>query len=121
MNKIIKEQLERLKEYVCEVDGKFTSQITDDFTTVKFRDAKAAKVFTPSANHITVVFQDYIITPYAGFDLHTKFNGGVAPPSKQMTGSVLKETEKMLYLNLVDSSGAVWVGWCPKKSCSIIK
>lgn len=120
MNSIIKEQLSKLEQYVCEVDGKSTSHVEDDFTTVVFKDVNGAKMTETKVAEIRVIFEDYIIHPYAGFDFHTKFNNNVAPPNKSMHGTILKETEKMLYMNLTDDNGKVWIGWCPKKSCHIV-
>lgn len=121
MTKIIDEQLEKLKQYVCEVDGKTTSQLTEDFSTVTFRDKSVKSEVKKDTNEVSVVFEDYIIHPYPGFDFHEKFNKGIAPSNRMMSGIVLKETEKMLYMSLQDSNGDVWVGWCPKKSCHITK
>ena len=78
------------------------------------------KVGIVSHKEKTVIFENYIINPFPGFDLHEKWNNGIAPPEKRMFGDILKETAGMYYLSLhTETSGKSWQGWCPKKSCVI--
>lgn len=119
INKIVKEQLENLQEYIREVDQKPTSQVPTTATEIIFSDKKVVAQDEPKL--LTVVFEQYIVHPYGTFDFHDKFNNGIAPPEATMQGVILKETEKMLYLNVHTSKGVAWTGWCPKKSCKIVK
>ena len=107
MNKIINKQLEILKSKYQfeEKDGNFVFH---------------SKKETDSKDHKKIVFEDYFITGFPGFDFHDKYNNGVAPFAKVMYGEILKETEKMYYVSVhSDSSDKRWVGWVPKKSCTV--
>lgn len=67
-----------------------------------------------------VIFADYIIKPFEGFDFHTKFNNNIAPPENIMYGEIIQTTEKMYKFKLKTSDGSKhWEGWCPKKSCRL--
>ena len=67
-----------------------------------------------------VIFEDYFITGFDGFDFHKKWNNDIPPFEKIMFGKIEKETEKMYYLNVYNTSHTKqWTGWCPKKSCKI--
>ena len=67
-----------------------------------------------------IVFADYFVKPFDGFDFHDKFNNGTPPYAITMYGEILKETEKMYYVSVhSESSDKLWVGWVPKKSCTI--
>lgn len=71
---------------------------------------------------VKVVFADYVIRPFKGFDLHDKWNNGVAPPSQNMYGRIAQETSGMYRFELYDENcEKEWNGWCPKKSCVIIE
>ena len=71
---------------------------------------------------VKVVFVDYFIAPFKGFDFHEKWNNGVPPYSMIMYGNILKETNGMYYMELHSASNTdVWRGWCPKKCCTITK
>ncbi len=98
------------------IDGKEASEIVDDFNEIIFfKTNKEVKNNKP----LVVIFEDYIIKPFPGFDFHEKFNKGKKPPFKQMTGFIVKETERMYYLHLKHND-ITWEGWCPKKSCKLI-
>lgn len=116
MNNIIKQQLNKLKDYPHIVDGTYTIDIPDNFNSIIFK-----KNNIKSNNTIQVIFEDYIIKPFEGFDLHEKFNNGIAPYEKCMYGTIVKETEKMYYFDIHTSDNTKnWCGWIPKKSCKII-
>lgn len=76
---------------------------------------------TSTPKEVKVVFSDYIIHPYDGFDLHEKWNNNIAPPFATMYGSIVQETNGMYRFNLHDENyEKTWQGWCPKKSCVVI-
>ena len=64
-------------------------------------------------------FVDWFIHPSPSFDFHKHWNGGNPPPSKVMFGKILKETEKMLLVDLYDSMSNNWTGWIIKKCVTI--
>lgn len=98
------------------VDGIKTTYIPDKFDEIVFLSS-SKKVINTSEKQ--VIFEDYIIKPFKGFDLHEKFNKGKIPPEKTMFGFILKETDKMYFFKLRTSDNRYWEGWCPKKSCKI--
>ena len=117
MNKIIFEQLNKLKAYPHIVDGVYTNDIPEKFESIIFKKNDIQLNNTS----IQVIFEDYILKPFDGFDLHEKFNNGIVPYEKIMYGNIIKETEKMYYFNLhTADSSKTWIGWIPKKSCKII-
>lgn len=117
MNKAIKEQLEMLKNLEFQVDGKPSSDFPDSFSNITFYKSNR-KIEDNSEK--TFVFADYIVTPFEGFDFHKKFNKDVPPPEKVMVGVIVRETDKMYYLKVRNSTNSsYWEGWCPKKSCTI--
>ena len=107
MSKIIDEQLQKLENY---------PHISDDKGNIIF----TKKNVSVRRKEKTVVFEDYILHPFPGFDLHEKWNNGVAPPERTMYGDIIKETTGMYLLSLhTETTGLSWTGWCPKKSCRI--
>lgn len=117
INSIIKEQLVMLSVLDYEVDGKKVDVIPDKFNEIVFK-SNNNKIIDTSEKQ--VIFEEYIIKPFPGFDFHKKFNKNIAPPSKIMFGFILKETEKMYYFKLRTDKNVYWEGWCPKKSCKVI-
>lgn len=71
---------------------------------------------------VKVVFQDYFITGFPGFDFHTKYNNNIAPYEKVMYGKILEEKSNMYKFELHNEACTKqWTGWCPKKSCTVYK
>ncbi len=105
---IVKNQLEQLKKkYLFDENG----------DSIIFH--KVAKQYN---DEVCVTFENYFITGFPGFDFHEKWNNGNAPKEKTMRGRIIKETEKMYFFELHStSSDYFWNGWCPKKSCKVIK
>lgn len=69
---------------------------------------------------VTIIFENYFVHPFEGFDFHVKYNHNIPPYSKEMVGYIEKETEKMYYFKghaLTDCK--MWEGWVPKKSCTV--
>lgn len=64
-------------------------------------------------------FVDWFIHPSPSFDFHKQWNGNNPPPSRVMFGKILKETEKMLLVDLYDSMSNNWTGWIIKKCVTI--
>ena len=90
-----------------------THSIPNDFDTVTFKKNNREPI-------IKVVFSDYIVHPYQGFDFHDKYNGGKPPTQSTMYGEIIDETEKMYKFKVyTEQLEDEWIGWCPKKSCSI--
>lgn len=117
MNKIIKEQLEMLKTLEFQVDGKPAKDFPESFSEITFFQTNRTVV--DNSEH-TFSFEEYIIKPFEGFDFHDKFNKGIAPPERVMRGYIVKESNKMNYVNVrtLDNS-QTWTGWIPKKSMKI--
>lgn len=147
MNKLVQEQLNLLSNNLSFiVDDKNSSMIPSSFDHIIFKHSSSSlKDFEDRV----IIFEDYIIKPFEGFDFHNKFNNGTPPPFKYMKGKVVKETEKMYYLDVKanvfksnfcnhclkkgtfdylcdncsklykDVCNVTWKGWCPKKSCTI--
>lgn len=120
MNNTIKQQLDMLKTLEFQVDGKPSKDFPEFFNEVIFKKNIAdIKLYDTSEKQI--VFKDYFIHPFEGFDFHQKFNKGAEPPTDAvMYGTILKETDKMFYLKVhTFDAKKFWEGWCPKKSCTI--
>lgn len=117
MKKVIIDQLNMLKNLEFQVDGKPSKDFPDSFSEVIFKK-NGSQSFNSNMKNFT--FADYIVTPFDGFDFHKKFNKDVPPPEKNMSGIIVKETEKMWYIDAIGKfTGKSWSGWVPKKSCTI--
>lgn len=67
-----------------------------------------------------IIFQEYFVKGFDGFDFNEKWNNGVYPPDIVMYGSIIEETENMYKLKLSDNNDRnQWTGWCPKKCCKV--
>lgn len=117
INPILQQQLQMLTTVPFKVDGNLSSVMPDEFNEIVFARESSSDI---SINEIKVVFEDYIIKPFEGFDFHDKWNNGVPPYSKIMYGTITKETQGMYYFEVhTETSNKMWSGWCPKKSCSV--
>ena len=146
MNSTIRRQLEALKSLEFLVDGIPSTDIPDSFSTITFKQSSSA---TTANEKVNVIFENYILKPFEGFDFHDKFNKGIAPQFKYMTGEILKKTEKMYFFKLQPAivetkvcahcfkpgdfkplckecaekfkelDKIYWCGWCPRKSCTV--
>ena len=109
MGKVLNHQLEILKD--------FNKSYEKDGSIIFHKQGDTAKDF-----EIKVVFFDYIINPFNGFDFHKRFNKDNPPPIATMFGKIEKESEKMYFLDVhSEDMSKHWRGWCPKKSCTITK
>lgn len=114
MNEIIKEQLNKAINLLHAVNGQIIDYIPDDFDSILFNIQQTDR------DEIKVTFADYVINPFEGFDMHDRFNNGIAPYSKVMYGKILQETDKMYKFDLHSDVGDNhWIGWCYKKSCYV--
>jgi len=114
MTKILKEQILKL------LNNDYKSSTTEEqIESEQVKDIIFYKKLNNSVKKYKVIFEDYIVRPFEGFDFHDKFNHGNTPPSGVMYGIIIKETEKMYYFNLSTDSLESWSGWCPKKSCKV--
>jgi hypothetical protein len=89
MNKILLDQLQKLATAHFDVDGKSGKDFdfTKPFSEILFyRKNKEAN------NEIKIIFEDYILNPFDGFDFHEKWNNNIPPYSKIMYGKIEKET-----------------------------
>ena len=67
-----------------------------------------------------IVFENYIVNPFNGFDFHDKWNDGIPPPCTTMYGEIDNETKGMYHFVGKSESGDLeWEGWVPKKSCTV--
>ena len=118
-DKILLSQLEKLKTRHFEVDGKAENDFPESFSEIVFFKKDTGNKDSIK-NEVKVIFENYIINPFPGFDLHDKWNNGIKPYDKVMYGKILKETKGMYYFELhSETSDKIWKGWCPKKSCTI--
>ena len=118
INKIIQQQLKLLTTVPFKVDGEKRDVLPESFKEIVFEQ----DISSVHKDNIIVIFEDYIIKPFKGFDLHQKWNNNIPPYDKKMYGNIIKETEKMYQLDVhSETSNHKWIGWCPKKSCKIIK
>ena len=109
-----KTQLEMMSHFKYLVDGDKNKDILDVKDEIIFFKKEKED------NQINIVFENYFIHPFEGFDFHEKYNHNIPPYAKEMIGKIEKETEKMYYFkghSLTDSK--IWEGWVPKKSCTI--
>ena len=116
MSQKVLEQIKKLSNLEYTLDNG-SIDLDQYFSEITFKKRNADK---QAVDSIRVVFEDYIIKPFDGFDLHEKWNNGVAPYSKIMYGKIIKETAGMYMFTLhSEFSDKTWTGWCPKKSCEI--
>lgn len=116
MDKILEDQLKKLTTAHFEVDGKTEKDFPESFSEILF--LKKNK----NNDLIKVIFENYIINPFPGFDFHEKWNNGIKPYAKIMYGKIIDETKGMYQFDLhSESDNKIWRGWCPKKSCTIEK
>lgn len=116
INKVILEQLEMLKTLEFQVDGKLSKDVPKSFSNIVF--LKSDKQVVVENEH-RIVFEPYVIQPFMD-DFHNKFNNGHRPPDLVTFGNVLKESEKMYYIQVRNVSNTkTFIGWIPKKSMRI--
>lgn len=116
-HKFIHEQLSKLSQIRHCVDGVEQSGFPEEFNNVIFY-----KNTSSNGDKVRVTFMDYIIKPFEGFDFHEKWNNNIPPPSKVMFGEIVEERERMYKFKLhPPTSPAIWEGWCPKKSCTVME
>ena len=122
MNNILKSQLETLKVIPHSVDNIITEEMPLDFKEIVWNKTSVNNI--PKQNPLTIehtfIFENYIVKPFKGFDFHDKFNRGVPPPSLIMKGFIIKESEKMYYIDVISDSKNHWSGWIPKKSVRVM-
>ena len=119
LNKTILEQLNLLKELNFNIDGIDTDVIPSDFSKIVFYKSDK-QLNSLIGSNVTIVFEKYILKSYMD-DFHNKFNNGCRPTQLIMHGKILKETEKMYYIDVVDNKNeSNFVGWIPKKSMRVL-
>lgn len=116
MNKILLDQLQKLATAHFDVDGKSGKDFnfSKPFSEILFYRKNNDN------NEVKIIFEDYIINPFNGFDFHEKWNNNIPPYSKTMYGKIEKETKGMYYFKgHSETDDKIWEGWVPKKSCII--
>lgn len=114
MNKIIKEQLEKLTNVVLPSYDDNTTEIIIPKQDVEEIDFELNKYY-----HIEL--EDYIIHPFEGFNLHQNWNHNIIPKDKRMNVEVIQLMGKMIKITGVgENSLNTWEGWVPKKSIKIL-
>lgn len=107
--------MKKMSQYLNKELSKMSRYVTDNDGAIVFSRSTAKDNIA-----IKVVFEDYIVHPFEGFDFHAKWNNNIPPYNKIMYGKISKETEKMYYFEVQsDTSDRAWCGWCPKKSCHV--
>lgn len=118
---IMREQLTMLNNLKHSVDGKESEETPEDFKEIVWYKNSTDSIMDPSelpGAKKLFLFESYFVKPFEGFDFHEKFNRGVPPPEILMEGEIIKETEKMLYIDC-GAGEKRWSGWCPKKCVKI--
>ena len=105
MNSLIKEQLNKLKIPTVTIDGKVykVSEIPDDATVLVFTSKISEDGSLKKNTLYHFVFEKYIVKTPPGFDLHNKWNNGIATPLTYMYGEVTDKLGKMYYLKCYGS------------------
>lgn len=112
MNKIIKEQLGKVKF------AKLPPYNDDSKILIILRQSTPLKTSDkePQVNgYGTIEVEDYILHPYDGFTLHTNWNKGIIPKDKVMKVKFIETIGKMYH---VESD--TWEGWLPRKSFKVL-
>ena len=99
MSQKVLEQIKKLSNLEYTLDNG-SIDLDQYFSEITFKKRNADK---QAVDSIRVVFEDYIIKPFDGFDLHEKWNNGIAPYSK-----IIKSTFKLeLFKNLAMPIGVL--------------
>jgi hypothetical protein len=114
MDDIVRNQLDMVSNMKFTVDNDSEKGLNEPFSEVVFNKVSVSK------DSIKVIFEDYFINPYPGFDFHERFHNKTPPYAQIMYGKIEKETDKMYYFKVhSDVSSRIWEGYCPKKSCKV--
>lgn len=93
------------------------NDIPESFTEILFHKKEEPN---SKKREIKVIYENYIINPFDGFDLHDNWNNGKAPYAKIMYGEIIDETKGMYKFKVhSETSSEEYIGWCPKKSCVV--
>lgn len=99
MNNFIKEQLRKTKaaSFYTKEGKQISINNLDDQTVliIKHKDFE-----NKSEDLMLFTFEDYLVSPFDGFDFHTKFNKGINIPLTVMQGRIVRTVGKMYYLKL---------------------
>lgn len=122
MNKIIEDQLKKLK--LCKVPP-YTPETLELF--IPKQELNKKTIFDVNSWYI-IQLEHYIINPPPDFNLHSNWNKGIVPKYEFMKAQVLQCMGKMLKIkgvgyditNNLDTS-YIWEGWLPSKSVKIIE
>lgn len=116
MNKILLEQLNKIKTLI----PNYIDTQTDFIVPKRSKVSDPMDFVIGSAYKIKV--ENYIVSPYDGFNLHDNWNHGV-PPSEQILNIEVKEIMgKMIkVVGSGDTTKVFWEGWLPKKSITILE
>ena len=122
MNKVIKDQLEKINRVIV-------PKYDDNTTLLHFSKADKYNPPTLVENRCYLIqVEDYIVHPFEGFDLHINWNKNVPPKHVFMKVQVLKRMGKMVQVasvgydmkNHLDTND-MWDGWLPEKSIKILE
>ena len=104
-----------IDKHLDDVDKKLDKMVKDSNVEVKTERPKRIR-----GNKMYVGKLTLDENLFEGFDMHDRFNNGIAPYSKVMYGKILQETDKMYKFDLHSDVGDNhWIGWCYKKSCYV--
>lgn len=115
MNKLIKEQLLKVKANIPEFDDNTTQLIiTKDMNKI---------IDVEKDRYYTVEVEDYIIHPYEGFTLNSNWNRNISIDDKHINLCVLDIMGKMIKFEGTGvESGKTYVDmWLPMKSFKVTK
>lgn len=112
MNKLIKEQLDKLKDLLPEYD--------DDTLELFIPKASGIAEFSVG-DTLCIKIADYVLNPYEGFTLQDNWNNGTVPPDHIMYVQIIKITGSMIRVSGRGENKQFWEGWLPKKSITILE
>lgn len=122
MNKIVEEQLKKLK--ICKVP-----EYDENTMELYITKQSPNKQCLLEENHCYILqFERYILDPPPNFTLHSNWNNGISPKHEFVKAEVSKIMGKMIKVNSVGydiktdtDTNDIWEGWVPYKGIKIIK
>lgn len=128
MNSIIEQQLKSVRvAQVLNFDSDTTKILIPKHTveiTNNISDTETVHI----GRLYLIELADYILNEPNGFTLHANWNNNIKPLHKYMKALVLQDLGKMVKIkgigfNIKEHQDLdyEWIGWCPKKSITIIK
>ena len=121
MNKVIKEQLDKVKfANLPPYDDDTTEMVINKKVFISSDDVKVDSTYI-------IEIESYVLFPNENFTLSTNWNHNTVPPSPVMNVSIVKKMGKMTYVKgfaydvkLKKNQPLAWEGWLPNKSFKVV-